>query len=74
MSAPVRSYIPAHEIPKAHHDPATGHWLISQEALYLGVQQGRVPHVRLILVRSDLLDQLVTKPTPASDPVTSNAA
>ncbi len=77
MSAPVRSYIPAHEFLEAHRDPATGRRLVSREALYLGVKQGRIPHVRLgrrILVPSDLLDQLVTKPASAGDPLTSDAA
>ena len=77
MSASARSYIPAPDFLEAHRDPITGRRLISREALYLGVKQGRIPHVRLgrrILVPSDLLDQLVTKPASAASPLTSDAA
>lgn len=79
MSASVRSYIPARDFLEAHRDPVSGRRLISREALYLGVKQGRIPHVRLgrrILVPSDLLDQLVTKPDAGSaiGPLTSDVA
>lgn len=47
MSAPIRSYIPARDFLEAHRLPVTGRCLISREAFYLGVREGRVPHVRL---------------------------
>lgn len=79
MSKPARAYIPVHKYSglqvsgSASRPGCRSH---SQEALYLGVQQGRVSHVRLgwrISVPSDVLDQVVTKPDPAADPLTSDA-
>lgn len=73
MSAtvPTRDYISVDQFLEAHRDPVTGRRRISRDALYLGVKQGRVPHVRLgrrILVPSDLLDQLVTRPGDIAQP------
>ncbi len=74
MSAtgPTREYVPVDRFLEANRDPVTGRRRIGRDALYAGIHAGRVPHVRLgrrILVPSDLLDQLVTRPGDDAGPL-----
>lgn len=72
MSAPIgtRQWVPATEFLEAHRDPKTGRRLMSREAFYLGVKQGRLPHIhsgRRILVPTDLFDQIASRPAVDAD-------
>lgn len=90
MSAtvPTREYVPVDQFLEANRDPITGRRRIGRDALYLGIRSGQLPHVRIgrrLLVPSDLLDQIASRPQPGGDrpadvatatsgPLTSDAA
>lgn len=72
MSATVstREYVPVDQFLEANRDPVTGRRRIGRDALYLGIRSGQLPHVRIgrrLLVPSDLLDQIASRPRSDSE-------